>query len=187
MRRILCTILTIMGLSMPASSRAETAHDFSFTSIDGQALPMSGFQGKVVLVVNTASFCGFTKQYSGLQALWDKYRGRGLVVLGVPSNDLGGQEPGSEGDIKQFCEANFAVDFPLTTKQRVSGKEAHPFFRWAAEQVGPVGSPKWNFHKYLIGSDGRLVDWFSTVTAPDSEKVIKAIEGILPPQGISGG
>ncbi len=187
MRRVLCTILTFMGLSMSATGQAATAYEFSFTAIDGTAMPFQSLAGKAVLVVNTASFCGFTKQYAGLQAVWEKYRDRGLVVLGVPSNDFGAQEPGSEGEIKQFCETNFAVDFPMTTKQQVSGKEAHPFFRWAADQVGPVGTPKWNFHKYLIGPDGRLVDWFSTVTAPDSDKVIKAIEAILPAQNASGG
>ena len=178
MRRILCTILTIMGLSMPASSRAETAHDFSFTSIDGQALPMSGFQGKVVLVVNTASFCGFTKQYSGLQALWDKYRGRGLVVLGVPSNDFGGQEPGSNDEIKRFCEASFDVTFPLADKQIVTGANAHPLYRWAAAQTGTLGTPSWNFHKILIGRDGRVIDWFTAVSGTGS-KLERAIEAAL--------
>lgn len=161
------------------SNTGMTAHDFSFTSIDGSPLPMASFKGKVVMVVNTASQCGFTPQYTDLQALWAKYRDRGLVVLGVPSNDFGGQEPGSSGDIKKFCEVNFDVDFPLTEKQVVAGKEAHPFYRWAAAELGDMAKPRWNFHKYLVDGEGKLVDWFSTVTKPSSDKVISAVEQAL--------
>ena len=163
---------------MPAE--AANAHDFHFTAIDGKDLPLSTFKGKAVLVVNTASQCGFTPQYAGLQALWRAYRERGLVVLGVPSNDFGGQEPGSHAEIKQFCEVNFNVDFPLTEKQTVSGAEAHPFYKWAADELGATAKPRWNFHKYLIAPDGRLVDWFSTPTNPMSDKVKKAVESVLP-------
>ncbi|MDA0998029.1 MAG: glutathione peroxidase [Proteobacteria bacterium] len=155
-------------------------HNFEFTSIDGQPLPAKSFAGKAVLVVNTASFCGFTKQYAGLQALWQKYRDRGFLVLGVPSNDFGAQEPGTASEIKTFCETNFAVDFPLAGKLKVTGPDAHPFYKWAAGEVGVIGSPKWNFHKYLIAPDGRLVDWFSTATAPDAGRMIKAVEAVLP-------
>lgn len=156
-----------------------TFHDFQFTSIEGEPLPASSFAGKAVLVVNTASLCGFTKQYAGLQALWDQYRDKGLVVLGVPSNDFGGQEPGAEGEIKDFCETNFNVDFPMTTKQHVKGAEAHPFYQWANAQVGVIGQPRWNFHKYLIAPDGTLADWFATTTAPESNKVTTAVEKLL--------
>ncbi len=155
-------------------------HDFDFTSIDGTPMPAASFKGKAVLVVNTASFCGYTKQYAGLQNLYDKYKAKGLIVLGVPSNDFGGQEPGAEGEIKEFCETNFAIDFPMTTKQKVKGQHAHPFYRWAAGEVGMLGSPKWNFHKYLIAPDGSLKDWFSTTTAPDAPKIVKAVEAVLP-------
>lgn len=157
-----------------------SAHDFEFTLIDGEALPMRAFAGKAVLVVNTASRCGFTGQYADLQALWQRFRGRGLVVLGVPSNDFGGQEPGSEAEIKEFCEVNFDVDFPLTTKVHVKGAEAHPFYRWAVRTLGAPAKPRWNFHKYLVSPDGRLVDWFSTVTSPTSERVVRAVEAQLP-------
>jgi len=157
-----------------------TAHAFSFTSIDGTPLPMEQFAGKAVLVVNTASRCGFTPQYDGLQALWDTYRDKGLVVLGVPSNDFGGQEPGSEAEIKEFCTVNFSINFPMTEKEVVSGSKAHPFYVWAREQVGFIGSPKWNFHKYLIGPDGTLVDWFSSMTGPDADRLVSAIESALP-------
>jgi len=176
--------LAAVGLcsAAPAASAGMSAHDYSFTSIDGAALPMSEFAGKAVLVVNTASRCGFTPQYDGLQALWETYRDRGLVVLGVPSNDFGSQEPGSEADIKEFCTVNFNITFPMTEKEVVSGDKAHPFYAWAREQVGFVGSPKWNFHKYLIGPDGQLVDWFSSVTGPDSSRLVAAVEKTLPPQ-----
>jgi glutathione peroxidase len=162
-----------------AADSAGSAHDFSFTSIEGQALPLSDFKGKVVLLVNTASRCGFTAQYADLQAVWERYRDRGLVVLGVPSNDFGGQEPGSEAQIKEFCEVNFDVDFPLTSKVHVVGKAAHPFYRWAATQFGFAAKPRWNFHKYLIGPDGQLAEWFATTTKPTSSKVIEAIEAQL--------
>ena len=155
-------------------------HDFEFTAIEGDALPGSSFDGKAVLVVNTASHCGFTPQYEALQSVWETYRDKGLVVLAMPSNDFGGQEPGSELEIKEFCEVNFNVDFPMTTKVKVKGDGAHPFYKWARDQVGVVGSPKWNFHKYLIAPDGSLTDWFSTPTKPTSAKITKAIESVLP-------
>ena len=158
---------------------AADAHRFAFTSIEGEALPLSSFAGKAVLLVNTASRCGFTPQYDGLQALWERYRDRGLVVLGVPSNDFGGQEPGSEAEIKEFCEVNFAVNFPLTAKTRVRGEEAHPFYRWAIERLGSEAAPQWNFHKYLIDPQGRLVAWFPTRTEPGAEEVTRAIEDAL--------
>jgi glutathione peroxidase len=164
----------------PLSAGATTAWDFSFVGIDGQPLPLGDFRGKALLVVNTASECGFTPQYKGLEELSEKYKERGLVVLGVPSNDFGGQEPGNSGEIKQFCELNYDIQFPLTEKTKVVGDGAHPFYQWAAKELGPLAKPRWNFHKYLIAPDGRLVDWFSTVTTPDSKRVIKAIESVLP-------
>ncbi len=139
---------------------ADSAHDFSFNSIDGDPLPMSQYKGKAVLVVNTASFCGYTPQYEGLQSLWTEYRDKGLVVLGVPSNDFGAQEPGTAEEIKDFCEANFDVDFPLTAKQVVKGGDAHPFYQWAADEKGASNAPRWNFHKYLVAPDGALVEAF---------------------------
>ncbi len=172
-------LLAVLAGSAAAADSSGSAHDFSFTAIEGGALPLAQYKGKVVLLVNTASRCGFTPQYEGLQEVWERYRARGLVVLGVPSNDFGGQEPGSEAEIKQFCEVNFNVDFPLTAKEQVVGDEAHPFYRWAAGQLGVAAKPRWNFHKYLIGPDGELADWFSTVTAPTSPKVTQAIEAQL--------
>lgn len=166
------------GISTAAM--AETAHDFEFLSIDGAPLPLSAFEGKAVLVVNTASFCGFTRQYEGLQALWEEYRDRGLVVLGVPSNDFGGQEPGSAEEIKAFCTVNYAIDFPMTEKVTVKGADAHPFYRWAAGQLGAMSKPRWNFYKILISPDGRAVAWFASTTKPQSDKLRRAVEQALP-------
>lgn len=165
-----------------ASDQDANAYDFSFTAIDGGSLPLSQFRGQALLVVNTASFCGFTRQYAGIQGLWQRYRDRGLVVVGVPSNDFGGQEPGTDAEVKEFCEANFAIDFPLTSKVRVVGPEAHPFYRWAAAASGGQAAPRWNFHKLLIAPDGSIAGWFPSLAAPGSAPVVAAIEANLPAQ-----
>ncbi len=180
MTNLIRSALAALGMLSAVPASAATAWDFSFVGIDGQPLPLAQYQGKAVLVVNTASQCGFTPQYSGLEALAKKYRERGLVVVGVPSNDFGAQEPGNSSEIKQFCETTFGIDFPLTEKVKVTGDAAHPFYRWAAREMGPLAVPRWNFHKYLVGPDGRLVDWFSSVTTPDSPRMARAIEAALP-------
>ncbi len=171
-------------LVAPASVRAGpsqmgSAFDFEFTSIDGKPMPLSAYAGKVLVVVNTASFCGFTKQYTGLQKLQETYEQKGLVVIGVPSNDFGGQEPGSAENIKEFCEGNFGITFPLTQKNVVKGDGAHRFYKWAAGALGPKAVPGWNFHKYLIGRDGLIVQSFFSGAEPDSKDVIAAIEAEL--------
>lgn len=173
-------MLAMVPTGSAHASPPPSGHDFTFTSIDGEPLPLSRFKGKALLIVNTASECGFTGQYAALQTVWERYRDRGFVLLGVPSNDFGGQEPGSEAQIKSFCAVNFNVDFPLTTKQHVKGDDAHPFYRWAGDTLGFIAKPRWNFHKYLVAPDGCLVDWFSSTTSPSSERVTKAIEGVLP-------
>ncbi len=150
----------------------------SLDSIGGGSLPTGDYKGRVVLLVNTASQCGFTGQYRGLEALWRKYKDKGLVVLGVPSNDFGGQEPGSKEEIKRFCEASFDVTFPLADKQAVIGPDAHPLYRWAAVQTGPLGTPSWNFHKILIGRDGKVIDWFTAMSGV-GPKLDSAIEAAL--------
>lgn len=160
----------------PAEPQGKSAYAFSFVSIDGSPLPLETYRGRVVLVANTASFCGFTKQYEGLQTLWERYAEKGLVVIGAPSNDFGGQEPKSEADIRDFCRGAYGVTFPLTEKIRTKGRDAHPFYQWAATVFGKRGVPRWNFHKYLIAADGRLVRWFSTGTKPLSGPLIEAIE-----------
>lgn len=187
LRSTIAALALLIGLS--AESTAEeappkepamtTAWDFSFTSIDGKPMPLSDFKGRVLLVVNTASFCGFTKQYQALQALHHKYEAQGFAVIGVPSNDFGGQEPKAAGEIKEFCEGIFGVTFPLTDKNVVSGEGAHPFYKWAREELGWLNAPKWNFHKYLVARDGRLVTSFFSMTTPDAEKLISAVEAEL--------
>jgi glutathione peroxidase len=158
----------------------DDAYGFEFVSIDGERLPLDEWRGRPVLVVNTASYCGYTPQYRDLEALWQRYRERGLVVLGVPSNDFGQQEPGSAAEIKQFCEVHYAIDFPLTEKCRVIGGEAHPFYRWIAENLGEAGTPRWNFHKYLVGPDGQLVGAWAAQVAPTDHRIIGEIEQLLP-------
>ncbi len=157
-------------------STSDNAYEFEFTSIDGEKLPLDAWRGQPVLVVNTASFCGYTPQYRDLEALWQRYRDRGLVVLGVPSNDFGQQEPGSASEIKQFCETNYAVDFPLAQKCRAIGADAHPFYRWIAESLGEGAVPRWNFHKFLVGPDGALIEGWPSAVNPQDPKIVSAIE-----------
>jgi glutathione peroxidase len=158
----------------------DDAYRFEFVSIDGDRLPLSAWRGRPVLVVNTASFCGYTPQYHELKALWQRYRDRGLVVLGVPSNDFGRQEPGSATEIKEFCEKNYSIDFPLTEKCRVIGGDAHPFYHWIAETLGEAGTPRWNFHKYLVGPEGELVGAWPAQIAPTDKRIAGEVERLLP-------
>jgi len=157
----------------------KTAFDFEFTSLKGKPMPLSEYADKPVIIVNTASKCGFTPQYKGLEEVWQRHKADGLVMLGVPSNDFAGQEPGSSMEIEQFCEINFGVDFPLTEKVHVKGTEAHPLFNWLGEQGGFLSKPRWNFYKYFIGRDGKLKDWFASTTTPDSAKFTRAVEKLL--------
>lgn len=175
----LVAIITAAASVAPRADTTGSAYDFEFGGIDGTPIKLSQWRGKVLLVVNTASFCGFTKQYAGLQELWTRYGNDGLVVLGVPANDFGSQEPKSEGEIKKFCEGGFGITFPLTSKQVVVGPNAHPFYLWAAQAVGPEGVPAWNFHKYLVGRDGRIIGAFASRVTPDSKELVGAIEGAL--------
>lgn len=161
-----------------------SAHDnvygFSFTSIKGGTpLPLSQFKDQVLLIVNTASQCGFTPQYQELQKLYEQYQAQGLVVLGIPCNDFGKQEPGESQDIARFCEINYGVTFPITQKEIVKGEHAHPFYAWAKKTLGFGTAPKWNFHKYLINRQGQLVDYFNSPTKPGSKRLIAAVEKLL--------
>ena len=167
-------------IAKPKEARRGSAYEFTFTSINGAPLPLSNYQGKVIMIVNTASRCGFTPQYADLQKIWLKYRDRGFVILGVPSGDFGGQELEDDAAIKEFCEVNFDIDFPMTQKASVRGPEAHPFYTWAQGMLGGIARPRWNFHKYLINSDGDLVGWFSSFTSPASRRVTRSIEDLLP-------
>ena len=158
---------------------AKSAFDFTLTSLRGQPLPLRDFAGRPLLIVNTASRCGFTPQYAGLQALWTELEPRGLAVLGVPSNDFGKQEPGTADDIAEFCAVNYGVGFSMGAKVPVSGRDAHPLFRWLGDQGGLLSRPRWNFYKYLVGRDGQLAAWFGSTTAPGSPRLRSAIERAL--------
>lgn len=168
-----------LGTAGPSAVAAGLAYDHTFQSIDGKPMPLSDYRGRVMLVVNTASMCGFTPQYKALQKLHETYEARGLVVIGVPSNDFGGQEPKSEAEVKTFCEGAFGITFPLTAKYAVRGSDKHSFYAWASDTLGIVNAPWWNFHKYLVGRDGKLVAAFGTRTEPGAPEVTKAIEAEL--------
>ena len=153
--------------------------DYEIMDINNKNLKLSKYKNKIVLLVNVASNCGFTKQYSELQELFDKYSDKGLVVLGVPSNQFGGQEPGNNDEIKDFCETNFGITFPMTSKYDVKGNNAHPIYLWAKDNYGKSTIPKWNFHKILINRDGKIEDTFTSFTNPMSKKLTNKIEEIL--------
>ena len=177
---VVISLLTHSVMSQEMTLMPEsTAHSFQFSQVDGSDIDLSQFKGKPLLVVNTASQCGFTPQYAALEKLYQTYKDQGLVVIAVPSNDFGGQEPGSDQDILSFTEEKYDISFPVVAKTAVKGKEAHPFYRWANKEVGFLGSPKWNFHKYLIAPDGTIAKWYSSATTPDSKKVTEAIENLL--------
>lgn len=165
----------------PAAADPNSAYQFQFTGLWTERVPMTAFDGEVVLVVNTASECGFTPQYEGLQQIHAEYRERGFEVLGVPSNNFNGQEPGSAAEIQEFCTLNYGVTFPMAGKTEVIGEERHPFYAWAETQIGESAVPGWNFHKLLIGRDGRLIAAFNTRTEPTSDELRAAIEGALGP------
>ncbi|MBK1620088.1 glutathione peroxidase [Lamprobacter modestohalophilus] len=179
--RLLALIAVLGGLTMTTNATANCgpALDFELRRLAGDESVRlcDAYQGKVVLMVNTASKCGFTGQYEGLEALYDKYKERGLVVLGFPSNDFGNQEPGSEEQIQQFCRLTYSVEFPMFEKIHVKKGVADPLYQYLAAQTGAY--PKWNFYKYLIDRDGKVVDYFSSITSPDSKKFIAAIEKLL--------
>jgi glutathione peroxidase len=157
----------------------QTAHNFPFKYLDGTKLDLASFKGKVILIVNTASKCGFTPQYADLEKIYQQYKNNGLVIIGVPSNDFGGQEPGTAKEVTTFCQLNYGVTLPMTQKESVSGEQAHPFYRWAKETLGVGAAPKWNFHKYLIDRRGMLIDYFYSTTSPQSDRFKKAIEKAL--------
>jgi glutathione peroxidase len=161
------------------SENSKTLFDFEIRSINGEALNLSSFKGQTLLLVNVASKCGFTKQYSDLQNLYEIYKDKGLVIIGIPSNQFGGQEPSDESEIKVFCETNFNITFPMTSKYDVKGDTAHPIYLWAKKTYGNQTIPKWNFHKILINKEGMVEDTFVSFTNPMSKKIIKKIEEIL--------
>jgi len=159
-----------------AENYNKLAYNFSFNDLDGSKLNLSEFKNKVIIVVNVASQCGFTSQYEDMQKIWDSYQRKGIIMIGVPSNDFGNQEPGSNSEIKNFCEAKFGITFPVTEKVIVKGEDAHPFYKWARENHGKAAIPKWNFHKIIIGKNGKIYDTFASITNPTSKKFVKALE-----------
>ena len=153
-------------------------YDFKIESITGETINFNEYKNKVILIVNTASYCGFTKQYTDLQELWDKYKSRGLIVLGVPSNSFN-QEKNKNSEVKEFCKVNFNINFPLSTITEVNGDNAHDLFKWAKNNHGKSAIPKWNFHKILINKEGKVEDTFTSFTNPMSKKLVDKIENIL--------
>ena len=165
-----------MSISFPAKSNF---FDLSFESIDGNIISLKEFKNKPVVVVNSASFCGFTYQYEQLENLYQKFKKKGLVVIAIPSNDFGGQEFKDNKKVKEFCEVNFSISFPITTITKVKGENKHPFFKWVEKEAGYLSLPKWNFYKYLINKNGELSAWFSSMTKPESKKFLNEIEKIM--------
>lgn len=178
--KTLLPLLVAIMCSQAYAADMQNLYDFSFNDlVSGEKIDLSQYKNQVVMIVNTASNCGFTKQYSALEALYNKYKNKGFVVVGVPSNDFAGQEPGSHGEIADFCQRNYGVTFPMTQKEVVSGNDPHPFFAWAYTQFGFGSAPKWNFHKLLFGKDGKAITYYFSFTAPDASQVISAVEEAL--------
>jgi glutathione peroxidase len=156
-------------------NRLSSAYDLECVDVYGNPFPLRQFAGRPVLIVNTASLCGFSSQFRGLENIWQRYKDRGLMVLGVPSNDFGRQEPGNSTEIVSLCTSKFGITFPLTAKAHVKGDGANPLFQWIAEEGGFLARPRWNFYKYIIGRDGHLQDWFCTLTSPDATRFNDAV------------
>ena len=176
MKTIITFFFIMFGFLNNASANyTKLAYDFQFKGIDGKIIKLSNYQNKVIVVVNVASRCGFTNQYDDLQKLWTSYRDKGLVIVGIPTNNFK-QEPGSNSEIKDFCETNFDISFPMSEKTNVIGNDSHPFFNWAKENYGLGAVPKWNFHKIIIGKDGKVANTFASITNPSSKKFINFVE-----------
>ena len=181
MKKIAIIGLTLIMVFFKNSATAnydKIFFDFKINSITGEIIDLNNYKDKVVLIVNTASYCGFTKQYSELQTLWDKYKSKGFIVLGIPSNSFN-QEKKSSSEVKEFCEVNFDINFPLTSITDVKGENAHEIYQWAKENYGKSAVPKWNFYKILINRQGKIEDTFSSITNPMSKKITNIIEKIL--------
>ena len=181
MKNLLIFGLTIIMIFFKNTSHADYEkifYDFKINSITGDQIDLKDFKGKPILIVNTASYCGFTKQYNDMQELWEKYRERGLIVLGVPSNSFN-QEKNSNSGVKEFCEVNFNINFPLTEITDVKGDNAHEIYKWAKVNYGKSAVPKWNFYKILINREGKIEDTYASLTSPTSKKITKKIESLL--------
>ena len=170
--------MSLFGTNISADYE-KLAYEFKFKDLDGSDLNLSEYKDKVIVVVNVASQCGFTSQYEDMQKIWEKYQSKGIIILGVPSNDFGSQEPGNNQEIKNFCEAKFGISFPMTEKVSVKGENAHPFYKWAKKNHGKSAVPKWNFHKIIIGKNGKIVGTYTSITNPSSKKFVEALEKAL--------
>ena len=176
MKKILVLFIIMFSFFTKGSAQySELATNFKFNGIDGNVIDINDYKNKVIVVVNVASRCGFTNQYEDLQQLWVNYKDKDVIVIGVPSDNFR-QEPGSNKEIKDFCETNFGIDFPITEKTNVIGNNSHPFFLWAKQNHGVSAVPKWNFHKIIVGKNGKILETFSSITKPSSKKFIKTIE-----------
>ena len=176
MKQLLIVFLLMFGILEKASANySKLVYEFEFNGIDGNKIKLSNFKNKVLVVVNVASRCGYTPQYEDLQMLWSNYKNKNLVVIGVPTNNFK-QEPGNNKEIKDFCETNFGINFPMTEKISVIGKDAHPFYKWAKKNHGIGAIPKWNFHKIVVGKNGKVIDTFASFTKPTSDKFLNLIE-----------
>jgi len=176
MKKIVLLVFIIM-FSFFSKSYAEydkLAYDFQFKGLEGGTINLNDFQNKVIVVVNVASRCGFTNQYEDLQNLWENYKKKDLIVIGVPTNNFK-QEPSSNKEIKEFCDTNFGINFPMSEKTNVIGEDAHPFYLWAKKNYGKKAIPKWNFHKIIINKDGKILDTFASITKPSSKRFINTI------------
>ncbi len=178
MRKIYIILFMFSFFTKVIAENSGTAYDYEFNGINGDLIKLSSYEGKVIVVVNVASRCGYTPQYEDLQTLWSEYENKNLVVLGVPTNNFR-QEPGNNKEIKNFCETNFGITFPMTEKINVVGNNAHPFYKWARKDYGIGAIPKWNFHKIIIGKDGKVADTFSSITKPSSKKFKKVIKNLI--------
>ena len=181
MKKITLFIILIMIFFLKNKVSADyekTFFNFKINSISGEIINLKDYQNKLVLVVNTASYCGFTKQYDDLQLLWEKYRSDGLIVLGVPSNSFN-QEKKADTEVKEFCDVNFNIDFPMTTITEVKGENSHEIFKWAEKNYGKSAIPKWNFHKILINKEGKIEGTYNSFTKPMSKKITSKIESLL--------
>ena len=176
---IIIFFMTFVNFKNVSANYEKIFFDFNLKSIKGEQIKLSDFKGKSILMVNVASYCGFTNQYNDLQELWDTYKSQGLVVIGIPSNQFGAQEPGTNKEIKDFCEVNFNITFPMTSKMEVKGDNAHEIYKWALKNYGKSTIPKWNFHKILINKQGKIEDTFMSFTKPLSKKVTSKIEELL--------
>ena len=178
MKKFIIVLIMFSFFSKISATENGSAYNYEFIGIDGNIIKLSDYKDKVIVVVNVASRCGYTPQYEDLQFLWSTYKDKNLVVIGVPTNNFR-QEPGTNKEIKDFCETNFGVNFPMTKKIDVIGNNSHPFYKWARKNFGIGAIPKWNFHKIIIGKNGEVAETFSSITKPSSKKFLKIIETLI--------